>query len=141
MSGRGGGKSKVSKVKSRTKSQRAGIQFPVGRILRFLKKGNYANRIGVGAAVYCAAVMEYLIAELLELSGNAANENKKKRIIPRHITLAVRHDEELNELLKDVTISQGGVLPLIHAVLLPKKTAPKKKPAQEETDQDQENDD
>jgi len=78
--------------------------------------------MGAGAPVYLAAVLEYLCAEILELAGNAARDNKKSRIIPRHITLAVKNDEELNKLLGDVTIAQGGVLPNIHAVLLPKKT-------------------
>ena len=119
MSGRGkGGKSK-SKAKSR--SSRAGLQFPVGRVHRFLRKGNYANRVGAGAPVYLAAVLEYLTAEILELAGNAARDNKKSRIIPRHLQLAVRNDEELNKLLGGVTIAQGGVLPNIQAVLLPKK--------------------
>jgi len=45
------------------------------------------------------------------------------RIIPRHLQLAIRNDEELNKLLAGVTISQGGVLPNIQAVLLPKKTS------------------
>ncbi|KAJ4923276.1 hypothetical protein JOQ06_026092 [Pogonophryne albipinna] len=49
-------------------------------------------------------------------------DNKKSRIIPRHLQLAVRNDEELNKLLGGVTIAQGGVLPNIQAVLLPKKT-------------------
>ena len=53
--------------------------------------------------------------------GNAARDNKKSRIVPRHIQLAVRNDEELNKLLGSVTIASGGVLPNIHAVLLPKK--------------------
>ena len=48
---------------------------------------------------------------------------RQARIIPRHIQLAVRNDEELNKLLGGVTIAQGGVLPNIHAVLLPKKVA------------------
>ena len=56
-------------------------------------------------------------------SRNAATENKKSRIVPRHIQLAVRNDEELNKLLGGVTISQGGVLPNVHSVLLPKKSA------------------
>ncbi len=125
MSGRGkGGK---SKAKAKSRSSRAGLQFPVGRVHRLLRKGNYAERVGAGAPVYMAAVLEYLSAEILELAGNAARDNKKTRIIPRHLQLAIRNDEELNKLLSGVTIAQGGVLPNIQAVLLPKKTETKQK--------------
>ena len=89
---------------------------------RYLRKARVAARVGAGAPVYLAAVLEYLAAEILELAGNAARDNKKTRIIPRHIQLAVRNDEELNKLLGGVTIAAGGVLPNIHAVLLPKKS-------------------
>ena len=133
MSGRGkGGKGGKVKTKSKTRSSRAGLQFPVGRMHRLLRKGNYAKRVGGGAPVYLAAVLEYLSAEILELAGNAARDNKKTRIIPRHLQLAIRNDEELNKLLSGVTIAQGGVLPNIQSILLPKKTdepkssAPKK---------------
>ena len=120
MSGRGkGGK---ARAKAKTRSARAGLQFPVGRVHRLLRQGNYAERIGAGAPVYLAAVMEYLAAEILELAGNAARDNKKQRINPRHLQLAIRNDEELNKLLAGVTIAQGGVLPNIQAVLLPKKS-------------------
>uniref|UniRef100_A0A8D0G9S8 Histone H2A n=1 Tax=Sphenodon punctatus TaxID=8508 RepID=A0A8D0G9S8_SPHPU len=121
MSGRGktGGK---ARAKAKSRSSRAGLQFPVGRVHRLLRKGNYAERVGAGAPVYMAAVLEYLTAEILELAGNAARDNRKSRIIPRHLQLAVRNDEELNKLLGGVTIAQGGVLPNIQAVLLPKKT-------------------
>ena len=124
MSGKGKGGRGKGKAggKSTTKSVKAGLQFPVGRIGRYLKKGKYATRLGAGAPVYLCAVLEYLCAEILELAGNAARDNKKSRIIPRHIQLAVRNDEELNKLLGGVTIASGGVLPNIHAVLLPKKS-------------------
>jgi len=123
MSGRGktAGSGKA-RAKAKTRSSRAGLQFPVGRIHRLLRRGNYAERVGAGAPVYLAAVLEYLSAEILELAGNAARDNKKTRIIPRHLQLAIRNDEELNKLLSGVTIAQGGVLPNIQAILLPKKT-------------------
>ena len=120
MSGRG---KKAAGRKSVSRSAKAGLQFPVGRVHRHLRNGRYAGRVGAGAPVYMAAVMEYLAAEILELAGNAARDNKKSRIIPRHVQLAIRNDEELNRLLGSVTIASGGVLPNIHAVLLPKKSA------------------
>ena len=43
------------------------------------------------------------------------------RIVPRHIQLAVRNDDELNKLMASTTIAQGGVLPNIHYKLIPKK--------------------
>jgi len=122
--GKSGGKSAAATASkaSSSRSAKAGLQFPVGRIHRLLRKGNYAQRVGAGAPVYLAAVLEYLAAEILELAGNAARDNKKSRIIPRHLQLAIRNDEELNKLLGHVTIAQGGVLPNIHQNLLPKKS-------------------
>lgn len=66
-------------MKKKTLSSRAGLQFPVGRVHRLLKKGNYSERISVGAAVYLAAIMEYMNAEVIELAGNAARDNHKQR--------------------------------------------------------------
>ncbi|XP_055517759.1 core histone macro-H2A.2-like isoform X1 [Leucoraja erinacea] len=118
------GKKKMSKV---SRSSRAGIIFPVGRMMRYLRKSTFKYRIGMGAPVYLAAVIEYLAAEILELAGNAARDNKKSRITPRHILLAVANDEELNQLLRGVTIASGGVLPRIHPELLAKKRGARSK--------------
>lgn len=78
----------------------------------------WLERIGAGTPVYLAAIMEYIAAQILKLAGN----NNKQRINPCHLQLAIRNDEELNKLLAGVTIAQGGVLPNIQSVLLPKKT-------------------
>ena len=123
MAGKGGrgGKGKASASRPVSRSAKAGLQFPVGRIARFLKHGRHAERVGAGAPVYLAAVLEYLAAEVLELAGNAAKDNKKSRIVPRHIQLAIRNDEELNRLMANTTIAAGGVLPNIHVFLIPKK--------------------
>ncbi|XP_034462372.1 core histone macro-H2A.1 isoform X2 [Hippoglossus hippoglossus] len=123
MSSRGG-KKKSTKT---SRSSKAGVIFPVGRMLRYIKRGLPKYRIGVGAPVYLAAVLEYLTAEILELAGNAARDNKKGRVTPRHILLAIANDEELNQLLKGVTIAAGGVLPNIHPELLAKKRGAKGK--------------
>lgn len=72
-----------------------------------------------------AAVLEYITAEVLELAGNAAKDNKKARIIPRYIQLAVRNDDELNTFFGNAVIASGGVIPNINAVLLPQKKAKK----------------
>ncbi|KAG6459665.1 histone H2A, sperm [Manduca sexta] len=111
------------RAKAKSRSARSGLTFPVARIHRILKHGNFAPRVGTGAAVYLCAVLEYLSAEILELAGKAAEDNHRNRISPRHILLAIRNDDELNRMLEGVTISQGGVMPRIMPQLLPKKTA------------------
>ncbi|KAJ7204603.1 histone H2A type 1, partial [Mycena rebaudengoi] len=101
-----------------------GVLLSVGRIHRLLKKGNYAQHVGAGApGRLLAAVPEYLAAEFLELAGNTARDNKKHCIMPRHLQLAIRNNEELGKMLSSVVISQGGVVPHIDPSLLPTGTS------------------
>ncbi|MDP3411551.1 hypothetical protein [Bosea sp. (in: a-proteobacteria)] len=121
--------------KGGSQAKKAGLLFPVGRIGSQLRRGQYARRVGASAAVYLAAVLEYLTAELLELTVKAANsaaasgkKSSKKtvtRLNPRILTLAVRHDEDLGALLQNVTLSRGGVLPVVHKALNKQQKAAK----------------
>jgi histone H2A len=107
------------KKKPRSMSKKAGLVFPAFQFYRMLKKGNYANIIRKGAGIYCTAVIEYLVAEVVEVAGDVAKENKKSRIKPRYLQLAIRNDDALDKVFRGVIIAGGGVIPHIHTVLLP----------------------
>ena len=109
------------RAKPVSRSVRAGLQFGVGRVHTGLKsRAHGGTRVAGSAAIYTAAIMEYLTAEVLELAGNAARDLKAKRITPRHLLLAIRGDDELDHLIK-ATIKGGGVIPGIHKNLLIQK--------------------
>lgn len=104
---------------NRARESRAGLTFSVSRaendIRNHLSKDMRASE-SVGVSL--AATLEYLSAEIIELSGNKTQDDGRTYITPRDIFMTIAHDEELNSLLKYITISKGGVLPYINTKLL-----------------------
>ena len=115
----GGPGSKDHKI---SRNRRAKLQFSVSKMESILRSHSTKSirRVSDSAPVYLAAVVEYIVAELLELSGNAARNSKLSRITPRNIMTAIHSDPEFNILFKKKGILGTGVLPNIHRVLLPK---------------------
>ena len=97
---------------------RAGITFPIGRIGRYMRTKRFTKRVGIGAPIVLASVMEYLCLEVVEIAGDVCKEFGKKRITPRHIELAVRGDDELARLFLNTSFANAGVAPYINPVIL-----------------------
>ena len=118
-------KSKSAARKPVSASKRADVTFPVGRLCRLLKTGKYSDRIGQGAGVFMAAVLDYLCEEILDMAAEHCQKAKKMTLQPRHIQLAIRSDEELNKVMCEAMIANGGVVPSIHPSLFPAKKGAK----------------
>mmetsp|Transcript_27322 Transcript_27322/g.47854 ORF Transcript_27322/g.47854 Transcript_27322/m.47854 type:complete len:165 (-) Transcript_27322:96-590(-) len=118
---------KTKKVKN-FKQKATKLTIPIAKVSKYLRRQGFTGRIQKTAPIFMTAVCEYIIGEILELAGNVAKDNKKNRITPRHIQLAVRGDEELSKYLGHVTIAGGGVPPNIQQNLLPKKAEKKTAP-------------
>ena len=119
VAAKGKAKGKAAGKGAVSRSAKAGLSFPVGRIARMLKHGRYSERVGLGAPVYLAAVLEYLVAELLEVSVMVVRESKKNRIIPRYIFLGLKEDEEFRKLFQHTMITSpvGTVATLAAAAI------------------------
>jgi histone H3/H4 len=107
-----------------SKTFMAGLQFSVPRVEKLMMKHSIAERKSGTSSVTLAAVVEYLVAEILELAGNAARDSKRARITPRHIMMAIRNNKELDKLSKNM-ILPGGIIPSIPHQLLPKRKGKK----------------
>ena len=88
----------TNKAKAVSGQHRAGIVWGVGRTASALRKGRFSERFGKGAAIFMAAVLQYLTSEILEMAGDIASEKKNSIIRPAYIQTAIRNDEELVKL-------------------------------------------
>lgn len=95
--------------KSKSRSARAGVIFPVGRIHRHLKEGRFAERISSDAPVFMAAVLQQVVEEVFKEAQTRKDNKTTKRLVPNNILTAIRRDKELNEIFKDIVIREGGV--------------------------------
>lgn len=110
------GPSRPAKKPKVSRSTRAGLVFPVGRINRYLHNGGYADRIGSGASVYMAAVLQYLVTDIVDIAAATASKDKKRRIAPKHLMWAISNDDEFCNLL-------GHMVPQVKATRRKTKTA------------------
>ncbi|KAH0510806.1 histone H2A-Bbd type 1-like [Microtus ochrogaster] len=83
-----------------SRSARAQLNFSVSRIERFLREGNFSQRLSPSAPVFLAGVLEYLTADVLRLSVKEAQASGRKRITPEHISWAVENDKHLRKIFK-----------------------------------------
>ena len=94
-------------------SAQKGSKFSINRIATYCKNGRYAERIGAGAPIFLAGVMEYMVFEILELAAVEAKREKKTRINPQHIMLAIKNDDELNKFFGNGDFVNAGFVPKV----------------------------
>jgi histone H2A len=119
-------KKRAPAAKKASSGEKKGL--PTGRVGSLLRKGRYARRVSETATSYLTAVLSYLTTELLDAAGKTVKKNN--RVNPRNINVAVRGDGELNALLRNVTISRGGVVANADAAKKEKKAKKAKKAKQ-----------
>uniref|UniRef100_A0A8C0WEF4 Histone H2A n=1 Tax=Castor canadensis TaxID=51338 RepID=A0A8C0WEF4_CASCN len=105
--------SKSTKPKKQpiSRSTRAELQFPVSRVDRFLRQGDYAQRLSSSTPVFLAAILEYLTANILELAGNEAHSQGRRRITPEHVETVVENNQHLHHLFQEDAKSSDGEVP------------------------------
>ena len=123
--------SRITGKKSRSKtapsgrsssSSKAGLIFPVGRTFNRMKKTKMMPRISRKAAIALAASLQYLLEEVLEVAVGVTAQRKQKQIKPSAINVSIKEDAEMSKFVGRLIIRQGGVIPHIHASLLPKNS-------------------
>lgn len=117
-----------TKLEKISRNKKASLILSISKtetILRTYHCGNIAEL----TPIYLAAILEYIIAEILDLSVNAVRDSRKHTISSKHLLLVIQNDYALERLLRKInwTIVGGGVIPYIAYSLLPKKKEKKEK--------------
>lgn len=111
-------KSKKNITNKKSQEYKAGLQFKVSITRNIIKKEVGKNtRISHEYSIFLTAMLEYITAEILDLTGNFIISEKKTRITPRDIMISIRNDSELNNLFNGFILGTG-VVPNIHSELL-----------------------
>lgn len=122
-----------AKKKSKSRAEKAGLTFPVSKVNKHLRDSHMSKRVGGGAPVYLAAVLEYFAAELIECAGTQLEGNKRKRISPQDVMRAVRNDQDLNKLVGGYSVFVGDRVQNVTSAVTLK--APETTQAQVNTDE------
>ncbi|EZG69601.1 histone H2A [Gregarina niphandrodes] len=97
-----------SKSGGQSMTAKAGLIFPCARVRSHMKEVCFGQRIRPEAAICLAGVLEYLVAELLEVSGEEAKRQNRQRITPAHLLDTIRNDVDFSELAKNITLAHTG---------------------------------
>lgn len=103
-----------------TKSQKAGLVFPVARFNRLAKSEAGTKRVGGSAPIYLTAVTEYIVEEIIELAGECTKKANRKRITPEDISNVLRSDSELSKLYRGLQMTTGDKLTNTSKALAPR---------------------
>lgn len=87
------------------KSFKAGLIFPVGRIARYLKEGQYSKKITDKCVIYFTAILEFIISQVINSSVKVTKKNNKRVIKPKYIQIAISNDVDLSVLLNNIMIT------------------------------------
>lgn len=109
---------KISSVKS-TVTISSGLIISVPRTKTLLKKYCSCERYSELAAIATAAVVESVLAEIVELAGRITLSDGRVRMTPKDINFGIKNDEELDMLFCNTAIGNGGY-PARHQIKLEK---------------------
>lgn len=90
-----------ARPRATSKHEKAGLVMPVAKMHAMMKKRQPKKKcVGTAAAVYAAAVVEYAMAEVLEVAHQRLKDRNKdgKMLMNKDVLDAVRCDEDLQAL-------------------------------------------